>query len=679
MEYCEVIRLLNAKKYEILGELDMAKARILRELSFVDETTFGNLRDIVNNYHIIEQNIGTKISALEQKIHTFTHNGAFSDEIKVMTELKEKVEGMVADSEVSMDDIRSDVDKILLLLQGINTAIGQQFVDGSFQVFTEDTRMTTGAATYKGLTLDEIFGQSIVQGGDFENGMPTIRGVEGVFNSSDGIEIQNEVCDTGHYSLKLNANGSSRFITLPLYTFPKGHIYFSAFRARVDHYEQGAIGVQSIKNRYAPTNTTLNEWERRSLRSTSTLSANTFNTYIGCMKTSVIDNKYPVLEAYIDNVVVLDLTDIFGEGNEPGEAAMNAVYDMYIELKKGRGVENVYTVPAYSKPAMVSDGEALLKFRQAMNNKAVALGMYNSTFMNPSGLPADGFGVNYMTAADAMKLAVAAFGCDKLLDILRAKYHTFRAGGLLKRFIATTSSPHTGTFASEMANEGFFLYGGKGGSVGGVYSPDRPEAGVLNYVALCGYKGKQIALSMMGQWYHEIDSEGNRTGNKMTFTPIVMDLMNAMKQIIDGTDRNNVVIGADLQEATTRSQYPVGVAACIIPEGSATAWAYHTAEEMVAKDDSFAINADAPINAASCSKLLTALLVLDYVDNLSERVCIKDVDLVGGSGQELHPGELITYRDLLYIMLMESNNTAATALGRAVGEKIVQGGLLTTY
>lgn len=65
------IRALTAKKYEILGELELAKAAILCEMSSVDKCTLTRLREILDHYDRLEKSVIEKVNAFELKANTF--------------------------------------------------------------------------------------------------------------------------------------------------------------------------------------------------------------------------------------------------------------------------------------------------------------------------------------------------------------------------------------------------------------------------------------------------------------------------------------------------------------------------------------------------------------------------------------------------------------------------------
>lgn len=82
-------------------------------------------------------------------------------------------------------------------------------------------------------------------------------------------------------------------------------------------------------------------------------------------------------------------------------------------------------------------------------------------------------------------------------------------------------------------------------------------------------------------------------------------------------------------------------------------------------------NAKEKMYPASTTKIMTALLVLENCEDLSETVTMQKIDFTdvanGASSAGLQTGETITVEDLLYCMLLPSGNEAANALARYVG------------
>lgn len=80
---------------------------------------------------------------------------------------------------------------------------------------------------------------------------------------------------------------------------------------------------------------------------------------------------------------------------------------------------------------------------------------------------------------------------------------------------------------------------------------------------------------------------------------------------------------------------------------------------------------------ASMTKIMTAMVTLDYCQDLYEKVTMKqeDKDALGGSvwyGNDIQVGETATVKDIMHIMLMPSSNVATEILRRFIGEKIMR-------
>ena len=77
-------------------------------------------------------------------------------------------------------------------------------------------------------------------------------------------------------------------------------------------------------------------------------------------------------------------------------------------------------------------------------------------------------------------------------------------------------------------------------------------------------------------------------------------------------------------------------------------------------------NAGAALPIASITKLMTAMVVLDAKQGLSERIRIsrEDIDLVKGSRSRLPVGVSLSREEMLRLALMASENRAASALAR---------------
>lgn len=95
--------------------------------------------------------------------------------------------------------------------------------------------------------------------------------------------------------------------------------------------------------------------------------------------------------------------------------------------------------------------------------------------------------------------------------------------------------------------------------------------------------------------------------------------------------------------------------------------------DLTSGDTLYEQNADQQYYPASTTKLMTALVTVSEIENLEERVTvgneIQDID-ADSSVAGLQEGEIYSYRQLLYALLLPSGNDAANVLAVNVGRKI---------
>lgn len=73
---------------------------------------------------------------------------------------------------------------------------------------------------------------------------------------------------------------------------------------------------------------------------------------------------------------------------------------------------------------------------------------------------------------------------------------------------------------------------------------------------------------------------------------------------------------------------------------------------------------------ASVAKVMNAITALRYVQDVNTQYTIESGDVLAGSGSAYAAGDILTVRDLLHAMFLESSNTAANALGTMCGRLI---------
>lgn len=124
----------------------------------------------------------------------------------------------------------------------------------------------------------------------------------------------------------------------------------------------------------------------------------------------------------------------------------------------------------------------------------------------------------------------------------------------------------------------------------------------------------------------------------------------------------------------TAVAFPAGIRAAELPDlPELTAKAVYSID-IDADVVLYAQNEDEQREPASTTKLATALLLVRHVDDLSQTVTIepRDINGEGESTMALQPGDIVTYQDLLYGLLLPSGNDAANAVARSVGGILLQ-------
>ncbi|MGP5563700.1 D-alanyl-D-alanine carboxypeptidase family protein [Vreelandella alkaliphila] len=159
-----------------------------------------------------------------------------------------------------------------------------------------------------------------------------------------------------------------------------------------------------------------------------------------------------------------------------------------------------------------------------------------------------------------------------------------------------------------------------------------------------------------------------------------MKFDNFVKKIIHGKSkpRNDEI---KLNEIAEAAETPlIGMDAIKLKSPCAVARFVNLHERPTLKDTNYegfdliyGKNINEKIAPASIVKLLTCMVLIDIQDDLDETFEVTDKDKASGSGSNLNPGDIITFRDALYNMLLPSSNVSARAVSRVVGEKILKG------
>lgn len=283
-------------------------------------------------------------------------------------------------------------------------------------------------------------------------------------------------------------------------------------------------------------------------------------------------------------------------------------------------------------PEHAEQQKDLAAFVEYMNQKAATIGMTRSQFQDAAGMH------NLSTARDLLRLAVYGKEYPLLNTIWNENAHTVTVEGpqpRTKECIAKSQHPDL--------NDHYRVLGRKGGTL----MCSRKNLFVYNLVSILEIPGSADKLAVVVMYAH-----GNKQspGNCFEATRQVADI--AMKKY---SDPDGDI--ADVQVCCENA-----IAAVLPAEGGC----YEDLQILYEKE------ADAQGRPMSISKVLTAVCILDWVEDLQGKITYHKLDTnIGGFYiNDYLPGERMTYLDALYAMMLESSNVTAQALARSVGNGI---------
>ena len=434
---------------------------------------------------------------------------------------------------------------------------------------------------------------------DFENG------TEGLNAGAGNPEISSDEYVSPTHSLKAFGSSSQQYKMADNLIITASTQYYVALKAKCIRYNKGSLGYNDGAVIIGATHVT-DEFETFSQVTSAT---GIKSVYVGSYSNADLDG-------YVDDIVVINLTNIFGADNIPEKEELDSAYEEYINIISGG--TNYYEKKVVISGDSDSENEndytsedCINKFMELVNKKAKYFGMSNSNFTSPSGA-----GGNTSCAKDLAISGYYACGYREILDIWKNKTYEVDIKGANARKTNVAS-----TLMSESIGE-YKIYGGKTGS----------WSNVENLVAIAEVKGKIYACCVM-----DCGSSSNR------FT--------AMKELLD-------VIANESGEVNTAS------AACAYELGTQIPQLYDVAKitPVYSKQENL------EIIPASVTKIMTAMTALDFCPYLGEKMEFISSDLTDGSGAIFQAGDIVSLKDAIAALLLPSSNMAATAIARNIGK-----------
>ena len=354
--------------------------------------------------------------------------------------------------------------------------------------------------------------------------------------------------------------------------------------------------------------------------------------------------------------------------------------------------------------ANITDSAAKAAFVSYMAETCAKLGMDDSVFANASGLTA----ASIITPKDELKLAVVIAGNPLAMDIWSTKDRSFDIGGLQKRTVSVVNN----VYGAESAESYYKLLGGKGGSLlpAGTGGGHHRKARIAIYEVL----GRPVAVALAGpdQWIYknivpcaqdvcrlvEANMRGldvaSTTGTSVNFRAEPSTEAEVLQKLSGGTAV--LVLEPGETWAKVEADGVVGyISAPLLTSGSANlatllqdgggycavpvpvcAGAYINAEsvaELLMRDYAVHGGEALPQYPASTTKAMTMLCALSSGIDLHSVITLTEDDVtIGGSGSTYYSGDKIFFADAMRIMMMESSNVLAEAIGRFIGTALLR-------
>lgn len=272
---------------------------------------------------------------------------------------------------------------------------------------------------------------------------------------------------------------------------------------------------------------------------------------------------------------------------------------------------------------------AVTKFIEKMNERAQRIGMTNSIFADVAGYDT---ATNRTTARDLVRLGIDALAYNELCSVWNTDSYTIKTLDPAHRVIVCDYSDDM----TEL-NNSYIVLGKKAG-----YMPLSGGGRSVTMLAACLVDDEVVVGAVGG-------------------IAVQSERVKAMKQLMDIASE----IIQDRSASTTPSYFQYGCAA-ILPKGNPISYEHKNISFI------YEYNADTQFVPASTTKTLTAITALDYITDMHSKFEVLSSDgLDYGSGQLLQAGDILNYRQALYLMMLPSSGPCCRVVARTLGQKML--------
>lgn len=294
---------------------------------------------------------------------------------------------------------------------------------------------------------------------------------------------------------------------------------------------------------------------------------------------------------------------------------------------------------------MFTDMECRAAFVAEMNRKAKVIGMKNTTYTDPTGRG------NPSNAYDICRCLLYASGYEKLQEIWNTpereisfmqKDGTIRLGRIFNKV--------TRVEKSHLLTDYYNVVGGKGGTLyrtTTLYDGIKVVNDIYNMAVICQ------SIVNPDDFYAITVMNENGEDNKFEAIKATMDLIESgMNAPIEPPAQHVCVF--KVLHYNTRAMVNTNITPVYLKDAFAVCY------------------------PASMSKIMTAMLVLDYIPDLHEKVTLtkEDINALPTTSawyiKDILEGETLTVEELLYMTMLASSNIATEIVSRVVGECILK-------
>ena len=363
------------------------------------------------------------------------------------------------------------------------------------------------------------------------------------------------------------------------------------------------------------------------------------------------------LDGYVDMPVIIQMS-IFT--SSPSVGVLTELYKNYLEIKRHGG--------SYSKPiykTLIKGGNTSIPctsdvarqtFYDEMMAEADAIGMTNTVYQSASGLAT----ANVTTTNDTVKLGAKGMCYPEMVEIWSCKEKTVKTSGVIRTItVNSTIVDHDG-WADVMKTD-YLLLGGKTGTYGGRY----------NYCITLKAKDTQDIFTICTS----STTAETSTNNRHVYAKKLADIAKLLRAAGEyGITNSDNIQNADCKTAVkeieaTMSGLLTNATVILTPQYGA---AYDEQNILDGTDKAFLYSLDGSTQfiTASMTKIMTFYLTVKWIKDLDSTFELLAEDVQTGSGPTLTGGEVFTFRDALYVLMLPSSNTIANCLARVVGQKI---------